>query len=75
MQFRPISEYDPRECPDDHVTLFYFDEGESGPYVLSGWQSARAFRTEFHVTAEPDMFAWIKLPLLPEDQAYALSCV
>ena len=49
---------DMRAAPDEALLVMECDSGSGGIYLVSGWRSLRAWRTEFHVTADP--LGWIE---------------
>ncbi len=48
------------EAPDECL-LILNDDDTRGSYIMSGWRSARAWRTHIHVTAEP--LGWLPMPV------------
>lgn len=46
----------PEEC-----LLILNDDDTRGSYIMSGWRSARAWRTNAHVTATP--LDWLPMPI------------
>jgi hypothetical protein len=59
-------------APRDGTTvLLWLVDGQmmiDGEYAIQGFHSARAWRTEFHVTAEPTH--WQPLPTPPEGESH-----
>jgi hypothetical protein len=48
-------------APEDRDILLLIDDDDTnGEYWITGWKSARAWRTNYHVTAKP--LAWAELP-------------
>ena len=72
-RLRAATAWQPIEtAPRDGTTvLLWLVDGQmmiDGEYAIQGFHSARAWRTEFHVTAEPTH--WQPLPTPPEGESH-----
>jgi len=63
--WQPIETFDATVELGPLWPLFFFDglEENSPPFALTGWQSERALRTAFHVTARPIAWALVDLTI------------